>query len=192
MTIPTSRLHRKGSNAPAKMFIAIKTHGPEILTALGTENDSLRSIARQFGMTHTLLARALPVIAKFEVDIAQGHFDAVERHLFEPVGRDYKLMPFYKKLMGHANDPKPRKRRVAQGSGVPSAGPNASALTTPQPTSETSASAPTAKLAHTVEPDEFFDSASASSALLSKVNLAAAPSAPSKFESNLRAGAPIT
>ena len=122
MTIPISRLHRKGSNAPAKMFIAIKTHGPEILTALGTENDSLRSIARQFGMTHTLLARALPVIAKFEVDISQGNFDAVERHLFEPVGRDYKLMPFYKKLMGHANDPKPRKRRVAQGSGVPSAG----------------------------------------------------------------------
>ena len=174
------------------MFIAIKTHGREILTALGTENDSLRSIARQFGMTHTLLARALPVIAKFEGDIAQGNFDAVERHLFEPVGRDYKLMPFYKKLMGHANNPKPRKRRGGQGSGVPSEGPDAAALTTPQPTSETSAAAHFSKPAHTVEPDDFFDSASASSALLSKVNLAAAPSAPSKSEPNLRSGGPIT
>ena len=174
------------------MFIAIKTHGREILTALGTENDSLRSIARQFGMTHTLLSRALPVIAKFEVDIAQGNFDAVERHLFEPVGRDYKLMPFYKKLMGHANNPKPRKRRLGKGIGVPSEGPDAAALTTSQPTSETSASALSPKLAHTVEPDDFFDSASASSALLSKVNLAAAPSAPSKSEPNLRSGGPIT
>ena len=50
------------------MFIAIKTHGREILTALGTENDSLRSIARQFGMTHTLLSRALPV----DVLLGQG------------------------------------------------------------------------------------------------------------------------
>ena len=173
------------------MFMAIKTHGPEILTVLGTENDSLRSIARQFGMTHTLLARALPVIAKFEVDIAQGNFDAVERYLFEPVGRDYKLMPFYKKLMGHANNPKPRKRRVGQGSGLSSVGPDPCVLTTLHPISETAASAPSPKPAHIVEPDDFFDSASASSAMLSKVNLAAAPSAPSKFESNLRAGGPV-
>jgi len=131
MTALDNKPTRKPSNAPVKMFQVIRDHGAGILAAFGKQEDSLRSIARQFGLTPPLLARSLPVISKFEADIARGDFSGIERHLFEPVGRDYKLMPFYKKLTGQAAARKPRKQRVGEGSGAPPRLPAAPAAAQP-------------------------------------------------------------
>jgi hypothetical protein len=115
------------------MFLVIRTHGAGILTALGKQEDSLRSIARQFGLTHTLLARSLPVISKFEADIARADFEGIEKYLFEPVGRDYKLMPFYKKLTGKPAVGKPSKRRAGEGVVSPERHFSAARFPTPPP-----------------------------------------------------------
>jgi hypothetical protein len=159
------RVRKNGSNAPVKLFLAVKNHGAQILMAVGQGSLSHRAIAAQFGLTQSLFIRALPIISRFEADIARAHFDGLERFLFEPVGLDYKRMPFYRRLLGETQPVSPRKKRAGQGR-------------VPRPLAPTIAPKP-ATPSPVVPVDPFFAEASASSGLLANVRRAAAPGAPS-------------
>jgi hypothetical protein len=168
----------RGKRPAVQLFLKIREKGKILIGKLHANQSAEKprsdsEILREVGLSSFDLWKMRPYLTKFEAEISKDEFDLVEQEMFSPTATDYKALAFYQThILGKAKQ-KPKARKVSSRVGEKAPPRLPARPTAAQPAKHPAAGPQSQTPQSATGTDDFFDLASASSALLAKVSRAA-------------------